>query len=100
MEKKETNKKGTKTTKRGLNASIDSGLSHNTMQASQGLLAEEEEKPKYTNEKWSQLIAIGRTNASEISLVRLADALEENLMDPLPARKSKRKPWAIVFDPE
>ena len=61
---------------------------------------EEAEKPKYKTERWSQLISIGRTTASQINLVLLKEALEENEADPLLALKAKKKPWEMFFDPE
>ena len=36
----------------------------------------------------------------QISLILLVDALEENRLDPLPSPKSKKKHWALLFDPE
>ena len=100
MKKAQTKKKGIVSSKQlpdlSMNSSIYGGFYGNSVE----MAHEEFELPKNKNEKWSQVITIGKTAASQINLVCLQDALEEHNADPLPAIKSKKKPWEMVFDPE
>ena len=57
-------------------------------------------EPKYKNERWTKVLKIGEMDASNVFIVLIKEDHEYHLADPLPPKKTKKEPWALLFDPE
>ena len=59
-----------------------------------------DQEPKFKNQRWSRVIQIGVTAASQICLPSLQEDWDELQQSPLPPRKTQSKPWRLLFDPD
>ena len=55
---------------------------------------------KYRNALWTRVIKINETETGQISFYNIKEELEEFSANPLPSKKTKKKKWQLIFDPE
>ena len=58
------------------------------------------QEPKFKNQKWTRVIQIGVTAASQIRLSCLQEDWDELQAEPLNPRKQQSQPWRLLFDPD
>ena len=75
-------------------------LEDRSMASIEGAESQIDQEPKFKNQRWTRVIQIGVTAASQITLSSLQEDWDELQAEPLPPRKNQSKPWRLLFDPD
>ena len=100
MGKGAKSKKSKASTKQANREQYNLPLEDRSMASIEGVESQIDQEPKFKNQRWTRVIQIGVTAASQISLPSLQEDWDELQAEPLQSRKAQSKPWRLLFDPD